>query len=439
MLDFILSLVAIFGMITLIITGLFYYRYFFLVLFIVKPFIDMTVNTKLIGDFNALEISGIFIALILLYKYFNRNQNYPTYNEGLIWLFIFLQIISFLFNASTDAAKIISQLKIYLKITSSYLIYFLAAKEIIENYNKRVNLVKAIWITSLFAGVITIMVYALGLSNYDTTRGVVRYNGLYNDPGTPSYLSIICLLFCNLYFKLSKGRHLRIYNILRIATYAITGIIIVITLTKSALLMLFVYIILWYGIFEKRTMLVLPALILSVYISFSLSQDLNTRFETEIDYIDSGGDADVAKSMGTGRINRWETLIHMYFEELDIGHQLIGTSRNWMAHNQYLAYLLQVGAIGLIVFLAIIIRFIVRLSTIYHRTGNPSIFAALTLLLMYATYAFTGHPFDYTTLLWYLMILLSMVNVYDISREKKMRSKNLARIKLNQIEGQNLN
>ena len=58
---------------------------------------------------------------------------------------------------------------------------------------------------------------------------------------------------------------------------------------------------------------------------------------------------------------------------------------------------------------------------------------------MYATYAFTGHPFDYTTLLWYLMILLSMVNVYDISREKKMRSKNLARIKLNQIEGQNLN
>ena len=247
------------------------------------------------------------------------------------------------------------------------------------------------------------------------------------------------MLFCNLYFKLSKGRHLRIYNILRIATYAITGIIIVITLTKSALLMLFVYIILWYGIFEKRTMLVLPALILSVYISFSLSQDLNTRFETEIDYIDSGGDADVAKSMGTGRINRWETLIHMYFEELDIGHQLIGTSRNWMAHNQYLAYLLQVGAIGLIVFLAIIIRFIVRLSTIYHRTGNPSIFAALTLLLMYATYAFTGHPFDYTTLLWYLMILLSMVNVYDISREKKMRSKNLARIKLNQIEGQNLN
>lgn len=439
MLDFILSLVAIFGMITLIITGLFYYRYFFLVLFIVKPFIDMTVNTKLIGDFNALEISGIFIALILLYKYFNRDRNYPTYNEGLMWLFIFLQVISFLFNASTDAAKIISQLKIYLKITSSYLIYFLAAKEIIDNYSKRVNLVKVIWITSLFAGVITIIVYYLGLSNYDTTRGVVRYNGLYNDPGTPSYLSIICLLFCNLYFKISKGKHLRIYNILRIATYAITGIIIVITLTKSALLMLFVYIILWYGIFEKRTMLVLPALIFSIYISFSLSQDLNTRFETEINFIDSGGDADVAKSMGTGRINRWETLIHMYFEEMDIGRQLIGTSRNWMAHNQYLAYLLQVGAIGLFVFLAIIIRFIVRLSNIYLRTGNPSIFAALTLLLMYATYAFTGHPFDYTTLLWYLMILLSMVNVYDVSRVKKMHSKNLERIKLNQLARQNIN
>lgn len=210
-------------------------------------------------------------------------------------------------------------------------------------------------------------------------------------------------------------------------------------MTKSALIMFLIYVIMWYGIFERRLFLIVPALAISIYISFSLSDDLNTRFETEIDYIDSGGDADVAKSMGTGRVNRWEHLINMYFQEYKPYQQFLGSSRNFIAHNQYLAYLLQVGAIGLTVFLMFIIRFIARLSNIYHRTRNPSIFAALSLLIMYVTYAFTGHPFDYTTLLWYLMILLSMVNVYDVAREKKEHQKNLESIKFNQLAGQNLN
>ncbi|HQO88236.1 MAG TPA: hypothetical protein PKX84_11330, partial [Bacteroidia bacterium] len=38
-------------------------------------------------------------------------------------------------------------------------------------------------------------------------------------------------------------------------------------------------------------------------------------------------------------------------------------------------------------------------------------------------YAFTGHPFDYTTLLWYLMILLSMINVYDVHQMRLRHQK----------------
>ncbi|HCI58087.1 MAG TPA: hypothetical protein DFH96_04845, partial [Bacteroidetes bacterium] len=104
-------------------------------------------------------------------------------------------------------------------------------------------------------------------------------------------------------------------------------------------------------------------------------------------------------------------------------NQLFGTSKHWMAHNQYIAYLMQVGIVGLTIFLIFLIRFIVKLFTIYHKTHNPSVFAAYTLLIMYVFYTFTGHPFDYTTLLWYLMILLSMINVYDVHQMRLRHQK----------------
>ncbi len=187
--------------------------------------------------------------------------------------------------------------------------------------------------------------------------------------------------------------------------------------------MFLVYVIMWYGIYERHLFLIVPALLISIYFSFSLSDDLNTRFETEINYVDSGGDAEAAKSMGTGRVNRWETLLDVYFNELGPMNQLFGTSKHWMAHNQYIAYLMQVGIVGLTVFLIFLIRFIVKLYSIYHRTRNPSVYAAFTLLIMYVFYAFTGHPFDYTTLLWYLMILLSMINVYEVHQMRNKQQK----------------
>ncbi len=438
MLDLILAIVAYAGLGALVVVGIFFNRNFLYSLFLIKPFLDMTVNINVFAEFNALEISGIFIFIIFFIKYLNKPVYYPTTNEVLIWLFLGLQILAYFLNLSENKSSFFASIKLYPRLIGSYLLYFIAAREIMEDYMSRTKLVKTIWITTLMAGIITILVYVLGLSNFDTTRGVVRYNGLYNDPGTPSYLSVICLLYCNLFFKLYKNKISDFYKVLRWLTYVVTAIILVITMTKSALIMFLTYVIMWHGLFEKRLFLIVPALAITIYLSFSLSDDLNTRFETEINYVDSGGDADAAKAMGTGRVNRWENLLNMYFKEFSLFKQLLGTSKNFIAHNQFLAYLLQVGAIGLTVFLMFITRFLVRLISIYQNTRNPSIFAALTFLVMFLIYAFTGHPFDYTTLLWYLMILLAMVNVYDAASEQK-RINNLKEItRKNKLAGNNL-
>lgn len=218
MLDFILAIVAYVGLAVLIVAGIFFNRKFLYTLFLVKPFLDMTVNINIINDFNALEISGVFIFLIFVVKYLNKPVFYPTTNEILIWIFLGLQILAFFLNISTDHRAILDSIKTYPRLIGSYLLYFIAAREIMEDYQQRTKLVKAIWLTSLAAGIITILVFALGLSNFDTTRGVVRYNGLYNDPGTPSYLSVICLLYCNMFFSITSKKPNNFLNLLRVLT-----------------------------------------------------------------------------------------------------------------------------------------------------------------------------------------------------------------------------
>jgi O-antigen ligase len=118
------------------------------------------------------------------------------------------------------------------------------------------------------------------------------------------------------------------------------------------------------------------------------------------------------RSLGTGRVNRWAEVFETYSTELSTLEQLFGTSNAYNAHNQYLAFLMQVGLIGFFLFLLIVFRFILLLWKIYVRYRDSEIFVGLTILVMFLVYGTTGHPFFYTTLLWYLMIPLGMINVY---------------------------
>ncbi len=161
--------------------------------------------------------------------------------------------------------------------------------------------------------------------------------------------------------------------------------------------------------------LVVPVLIFSAISGFATSEKVNTRFETEVNFVESDFDSDMAGSMGTGRFARWERLVNM-FSEFDVSTKLIGTAFAHNAHNQYLAYLLQIGIIGVAFFILILVRFYLRLSKIFNRTKNAQIFAAMTTLMMFCVLALFGHPFYYTTILWYLMIMLALINVF--SREK---------------------
>lgn len=429
MLNQVLTILAIISLIILLVTAIFRFKYFFFVLLIIKPFIDITVNSVIIGDFNALEISGALVFGVALIKYIQLNDKTRLFNHSVIWLFLSIHLLSFALALNNSDQTWLNGAKYFLRLFNSYFIYFLAATDLMRNHENRTRVYFTLWYTIFAAGIITIVIYFSGLSNSDTTRGLVRYNGLYNDPGTPSYLAVICILISSLCMDILGKKLLVIYRLLYYITWASSLFILYITLTKSALLMFVVFLFLWFGMHKRQFYLIIPTIIIAAYLSFTMISGVSTRFETEVNFIEQG-DSETAKSIGTGRVNRWENLLDQFQTEFDAPTKLIGTSKNFAAHNQYIAYLMQIGIIGLFVFLLFIFRFLTRLYRIYSITHNPQVFAAFALLIMYLVYAFTGHPFDYTTLLWYLMILLSIINVYAF----EVRQKSIQKLKQISVE-----
>lgn len=419
MLNFVLTLLGSIGVLILCIVAVAKHKKFFYVMLIVKPFIDITVNSTIVGGFNALELSAGLIFLVALFKYISLKGKSYLYNHAFVWFFILLQLLSYLTAFNSGEQTAMAGFKYFLRLFDSYFIYFVAAAELLGSDTTRKDIYRNIWYTTLIMGVITIFIYYSGLSNSDTTRGLVRYNGLYNDPGTPSYLAVISLLFMMLYTEVAPKASTPLSRILIYFTWAVSLFVLYITLTKSAILMFVVFILMWFGIFKRQFIFIVPALVLGGYLSFVNVAGLETRFETEVNFLESA-DSETAKSVGTGRVNRWETLLDEFNNRFDLPTKLLGSSRNYSAHNQYIAYLMQVGIFGLSVFIIFIFRFYKRIIEIYSKNKSPEMFAALTLLSMYCVYSFTGHPFDYTTLLWYLMILLANINVYN-SEVRKAR------------------
>jgi O-antigen ligase len=73
--------------------------------------------------------------------------------------------------------------------------------------------------------------------------------------------------------------------------------------------------------------------------------------------------------------------------------------------------LLEVGFVGLAVFGGMLASFLYALYRNHIGERRPENFMAVTLLVMFMTLGITGHPFGFTTQYWYLLILLSLLNV----------------------------
>lgn len=393
---------------------------FFVALFMLKPFIDQTVHFKIISfggtDITFLSLWGVLVFIVVATIYFLKilNLKKRIYAQGLIWLMLLIHIMSALIASNKGKVGFINAFEMLIRISGPYLFYFVF---ILYYTDKQFiySLFKAIWLGNLYAMLFSIAVHVLGIGYADISQGVIRFSGFYGDSATLSLTAFSAIAFAILYkevngSRLSKKMQYQFYLTLLAFAY-----IFWLTLTKATILITIALFFLWYGYYKKRKVIIFPIIILGIFFFFRESQSVRARFFTEINFMQTVGkekiDINSMRGMGSGRVGRWVDTLKIYENDYSFFEKLFGTYLFYKSHSQYLGFLMQIGLIGLIVFIAVVLLLLRGMLVVFKKSRDPIIFMGIILFICILLYGIGYQSFTYTGFLWLTFILISPINI----------------------------
>ena len=350
------------------------------------------------------------ILITLLANSKNRNIK----GRNLIVLFLFLQLATIWVNVAFGPLSAGYAINILFRGFDAYLLYMLFAKYW-TGREKVYQFFTVVWLSILVVNLFSVAVYFSGGYNVSITGGITRFAGLYNSAAGPAYNGVFALIFAVVITGMSNKSiglsPLRYEKILFIVTIAASLFLVFTSVTKSAVLMLAIFSIMWWGVHKRQFYFLIPAFILVGYSVFGEGSVFQQRFGNEIEVFVAGNYSDEAlAALGTGRYSTWLRVLEA-FREFSPMEKMFGVGRSYGAHNNYLAYLMMFGFAGLTTFFLILVTFYTSISRQYRKLRLPEFMLAKTLLVIFMAQAMTGHPFLWSTSLWYLMIAMSLVNV----------------------------
>ena len=376
----------------------------YMAVLVFAPAFSLFPNTNLVGGFNPIEISSI-IGVIVLVRITFSTKNVHLQNGALIVVFLSLSLLSSLLGMMAGHVDILSSIDFMSKTIIAYMVYWTGSRLALDA-EERVGIYEKIVLSTLAVSIVFMITYYIGGFTVDISRGVERFASLYNDPGTPAYYAVISVLIHS--YLMEKAGYLRSRKWLYIGNNVLTVFILLLTLTRSAMIMYALYLLTWHGIYKRRATIIVPILVAAPILLYMEDESFRGRFEQEVSYAEYG-DIHIHR-LGMGRVTRWMSLLDMYAADFTFTEQLFGHGISYGAHNNYLAYLLHLGAVGLLVFILIIVTFASRLINLFRKIRSPETSLTLSYLVILLVYAMTGHPFYYTSILWYLMYMLSHIN-----------------------------
>jgi hypothetical protein len=403
-------------------------RLFFLVLFASKPLIDQTVRIKIINilgvDLNFLAITGVmtFVAVILL-NLLKKRKPERIAARGVIILFIIIQFFVAVFSIINERKYLINGIEVFIRLSTPYFLYFIF-HQFLADEDFKYKLVKTIWLSNLIASLISVFVYFRGFGYIDISQDVNRFSGFYGDSATLSLAAFTALSFAILFREMYPGKMTKFSISCYLLTIISSIFLIWITLTKATLLIFGVFIILWFGFYKRKIKLAFLLLLIALPLLFS-TEVVQKRFRKEIALFESYSEIDLSisdfRGMGSGRFGRWIDGLNTYMNEYNELEQLFGTNLFFKVHNQYIATLLQVGLLGLIIFLIILWKLYRALLRRHFFCRDPFNFMGIVFLTSLVLYGLGYISFSYTTMMWITMILVSNINM---NAKRRMPVKN---------------
>lgn len=354
---------------TLAVIGSFIYnpRVGFLLLFLTKFSADLFWQHRLLGfNINILQIQGVlfFILCCILYIRFNKKINRHPLKIILLTLIISNVVASIWGFANSKftlfelVASPLSLMHIvewnmrFLNLTSAFVfIPVVFSKK--SDFRILVKIFMFATITPVILGII---------ENYDGFffKNVISGNGYsvklfprltagYHDSAV---LAIVLFTGLSTSFYLFYTETLHVLKWIYFIYFMTIMFLMHNTYSRTLWLTAALFIILFF-VYQKKYLPALLLLLFIVTVSATLPS-IQKRFHQEILYLKNNNSESIkVEKTGTGRIGLWKVATDHY-KHLDIVSKIIGTGGAYGSHNQFIAFLLKNGLIGLLLFFLLI-------------------------------------------------------------------------------------
>jgi len=384
--------------------------YFLLGLILLRPSLDIFSQIEFQIHENLpyinlnIIIGGLvfLIGLFFLFKKIKTVYTIPLFAP--ITLFLTLCFFSIFYSPDT-----FSGIQEFIRIASIFLLYFLAYK-IVETRADWILLLKFVLLSYLLPGIMALIQLITGKGLLDQFGGFDRVYGTFAHPNPFAFYTFF-ILGLVLALALSQKHQLGLQfdkNILWI-TSGILAFILFATYTRTALVSLFIFILI-LGIFKYRKMLL--AGIILFFVAYFLSDVFQQRM-LELISLDPYGSV-------VWRLRLWQDLLPISLWQPWFGYGINSFVNltefyrgfDWgslEAHNDYLKIFVENGIFGLVTYFWIIIGLFIYLFKIFKRTIIHEKTLALGILII-ALSLFISSSFDNvlrtTALQWNFWILI---------------------------------
>jgi len=378
--------VVFFGAITLtgiILMGLiFSSQTGFFLLLVFKPIIDASWDSGMFG-FNALEVVGVGVPVIILFRmFFSKDGGVKDIPLSSIWIiYIFMNLISS--SILLANGELLKFLEFFFRILNGFVGYYMfqAYVKTREDFRK---LLIAFLLAGLFPMLLGVYQIATGTVwiNRTTTGGLVRYTGVYHDVFSFRSYAFATITAIILYWSYFQERSF-FRNTIFAGYIVICSMVIFRAYSKSGFAIATIWVLLW-TILNKKFKWLFIILAVLVAVNFGMHgrffNDISTVFSKETQAIEGTGET---RFILAGRLGVWETYWDRW-KQSDLFHQFFGLGTiGGSAHNDYLRTLVSGGILGLGVYLLLLGVIGWRILINLFRKNTPLNIIGLMLFLMW--------------------------------------------------------
>ncbi|MBW2062857.1 MAG: hypothetical protein JRI95_15030 [Deltaproteobacteria bacterium] len=389
-----------------------------LLLLAFKPIIDASWQHSLFG-YNALEIVGVMVPLIVLFRIFlTRDTNLNEMPLLLLWLiYVFVNLISFVMILGTG--RLLGSLDFLFRILNGFAGYCM-----LQTYFSNKLWFKRLLIAFLLAGLFPMLmgVYQMATGEIwqlrHATGGLVRSVGIYHDAFSfrvYAYMTITAILLYWSYFSKNS-----FYMKMILAAYGLICLLVIFRIYSKAGYIIFIAWLFVWTIMNKKIgwllVIIIGVLALNFFTGNKIFKDVATVFSKETAAIEGTGET---RKILAGRSMVWESYLDRW-RESEIFYKIfgLGTSAG-AAHNDYLRVLVGGGIIGLLVYIALLVTIGWKIIITLVREKTPLHIMTLMIFLMWLIDTIGLVPGQYPAYQWFIwgFIGLALRGVKDLKEE----------------------